>query len=263
MLVHLNFAADSLARLYDGSLPAGAGLSSSAAMTCSSCIAVLASQNLIEQVPKADIVRSAIRAENLTGVSCGGMDQAASVFSTRQGLLSVEFFPELDCLPLNMPTEPPSALVIANSLVVSDKKVTSKFHYNLRWVETRVACVLLAQHLGIDASQLRTGTLKELVHVYFGNPGGRLPPAKAIEQLDKMLSEVETVFGKYPSGVPWDQIYEKLGTDQAGFKERFHPSFDIEADSLHLLLRSRHVVGDLIQKVLLPQAISVAYAAVL
>lgn len=229
--------------LYDGTVPAGGGLSSSAAMTCSTCTAVLASFNVVDKVSKLELTKAAIRAENLTGVSCGGMDQAASVFSTQAGLLSVEFFPELDVASLNLPKAPSASLVVANSLVVSDKKVTSKFRYNLRWVETRVACHLLAKHLGVDPSTFKTGTLKELVHVYFGNEGARMPAAKAIEQLDVMLAETQKAFGGHADGYAWSDIHSLLGTTDATFREQFHPSVEIEADKLQLLKRTLHVVS--------------------
>lgn len=212
-------------------------------MCCSSVIAVLSAFKALDKVTKYDVVNCAIRAENVVGVSCGGMDQAASVFSSKAGLLSVEFHPTLDVQSLNLPTTPPAVLVIANSLVHSDKHVTSKFRYNLRFVETRVAAAILAKRLGI---KLNSGTLKELVDRRFGNATGRVDPSKALEQLDTILAEMETAFGSSKDGFAWTQVHGMLGTSESDFKERFHPAFDIEAQQLQLYKRTKHVVRALL-----------------
>jgi galactokinase len=67
------------------------------------------------------------------GVSSGGMDQSASIFSKPNYLLNVGFVPKLVSTLVPFPDgEPALSYVIANSLVTSEKAKTAKFHYNLR-----------------------------------------------------------------------------------------------------------------------------------
>jgi galactokinase len=80
----------SIQLLIDGTVPAGSGLSSSAAITTASVLAVL----YMHQSPKKQHVISkslvaslAIAAEKACGISVGGMDQTASVFGQPAKLL--------------------------------------------------------------------------------------------------------------------------------------------------------------------------------
>jgi galactokinase len=77
-----------------GDVPAGAGLSSSAAMECASLFAF---NNLLNAgMERLDIVRTAQKAENeFVGLQCGIMDMFASVFGKAQQLI------RLDCRSLS------------------------------------------------------------------------------------------------------------------------------------------------------------------
>lgn len=57
--------------LVDGQVPTGAGLSSSAALVCSSLIAVLKTHG-VEDIDKKELVEQAIIAERAVGVNAGG-----------------------------------------------------------------------------------------------------------------------------------------------------------------------------------------------
>ena len=59
--------------LVDGTVPAGGGLSSSAAFVCASALAALRA-NGIDQVPKKELVERAIVSERSVGVNSGGRD---------------------------------------------------------------------------------------------------------------------------------------------------------------------------------------------
>jgi galactokinase len=64
----------------DGAIPAGSGLSSSAAIECATALAVTALSGI--RLPLADLARLAQRAENdFVGVPCGMMDQMASMLA--------------------------------------------------------------------------------------------------------------------------------------------------------------------------------------
>lgn len=56
------------------------------------------------------------------------MDQAASIFGVPNHALHISFYPKLKAIPTRLPDSDPShAWVIANTLVVSDKKVSEVY----------------------------------------------------------------------------------------------------------------------------------------
>ena len=121
MLTHLEHKKDvppiTLSLLFSGSVPAGGGLSSSAAMTCCSSIAALKAYDGLDLISRTEMTEIAIESERLVGVNSGGLDQAASVFGQQSGLLHVEFVPKLSTTVVPLPKS--AVLVIANSLVVA------------------------------------------------------------------------------------------------------------------------------------------------
>ena len=117
-------------------------------------------------------------------------------------------------------------------------------------VETRVAATLLAQHLKVAATN---NTLKLVTDAHFSSSPASTPQ-QHIDQLAKMLEEVDSLFSSHSDGYTWDEVYSLLGgLSQQQFKERYHPTFEIEATRLQLYKRSRHVVCQLLQLVLIPR----------
>lgn len=97
------------------------------------------------------------------------MDQAASVISNAQSALYITFHPRLSAEPIPLPvTTPRPVFVCANSLIVADKVVSSKFCYNLRVVETLVAARVLARRLRVPVAKTEKVTLKQVVDRYLG-----------------------------------------------------------------------------------------------
>lgn len=102
------------------------------------------------------------------------MDQAASVMSNAQSALYITFHPRLSAEPIPLPiTSPRSVFVCANSLVVADKVVSSKYRYNLRVVETLVAARILARRLRVPVSKTERVTLKQVVDRFLGIQDGQ------------------------------------------------------------------------------------------
>lgn len=58
--------------LFTGSVPAGGGLSSSAAMCVSSCIAVARAVGSLDRLSKEELTEIAIESERMVGVQAGG-----------------------------------------------------------------------------------------------------------------------------------------------------------------------------------------------
>lgn len=272
--------------LVDGTVPEGSGLSSSSAMTTASAIAILEISGRREgefQVGRSDVTNVAIESERLVGVNSGGMDQSASVFSRPMHLLHIEFIPQLKARALPLPrTDPPFSFVIANTLVTSNKKLTAKYHYNLRVVECRLGALLLAKFLDlhVDYKTRPFPSYKTLVDSYFGHkapthgpirsnsqrpeklvpegvtrpalPSSRLPPRNAggAHELRTMMGLVGQALGGpgMEDGMTWEQVAEKLEVDP---KELEKAVADREVEpkdgKFKIWTRARHVFSEAIR----------------
>ena len=102
--------------IVDGRVPPAAGLSSSAALTVSSALALMAVNGLtLDALETAQMVA---RSEWYVGTLAGGMDQAASMLGRRDHALLIHFDP-LRVTTVKMP--PGVAIVVADSLEIADK----------------------------------------------------------------------------------------------------------------------------------------------
>ncbi|KAJ3066453.1 N-acetylgalactosamine kinase [Podochytrium sp. JEL0797] len=195
-----------LSIMISGTVPAGAGLSSSSAFVCASAVATAHSLHL--PLLKQSLTQTSIRAERYCGVQTGGMDQSISVMANPSAALLIQFHPELKATPVEIPSHPtPYRFVVANSLVTADKHVTSAKNYNLRVVETRVAAALMAAWVqglhegkGVFAG---VQTLRDVVDLYVAQQQRNAGPAgvfvgtegaKLIATLRNLESLNETIF---------------------------------------------------------------------
>uniref|UniRef100_A0A383V891 Galactokinase n=1 Tax=Tetradesmus obliquus TaxID=3088 RepID=A0A383V891_TETOB len=128
-----------------GTVPLGSGLSSSAAIVCSSSLAIAAVLGVAGSLTKGDVSEFTCTAERHVGVTSGGMDQAISVMGMPGVAMLVEFNP-VRATDVQLPAG--STFVIANSMAVSKKAETADRRYNLRVVECRLAAMMLAVALG-------------------------------------------------------------------------------------------------------------------
>jgi galactokinase len=136
----------------DGDVPAGAGLSSSAALECS--VAGALNDQLGLGLERPDLVALARQAENdFVGAPTGGMDQLASIFGERDRALL--------CDMRTLAVEPvPLGLEAAGLvLLVLDTKAPHQLTDGL-YGERRSACEQAARLLGVPA--LRDVSLEEL-----------------------------------------------------------------------------------------------------
>ncbi|ORY93289.1 galactokinase [Syncephalastrum racemosum] len=227
--------------LIDGSVPAGSGLSSSAAFVCASALAVIQANNL--GLTKQELTEIAIVAERNVGVNSGGMDQSASVFSEKQYALSVEFVPKLKTSLVKLPTvDPPMAFVIANTLVTADKFVTAPRNYNLRVVETKMAALFLSKALWIDNP---SDSLKEVCEDYFKDADYR--ERNPIYDLKRLLDTALTAFPKDSSGgqgYTLDEVAEMTGVPAQTLKEKYMTRFPVETDYFRLVQRTKHILTE-------------------
>ncbi|KAH9322749.1 hypothetical protein KI387_017388, partial [Taxus chinensis] len=134
--------------LVDGTVPTGSGLSSSAAFVCSSTIAIMAAFNV--NFPKKEVAQFTCECECHIGTQSGGMDQAISVMA-KPGFAELIDFNPIKASDVQLPAG--GTFVIANSLAESQKAVTAATNYNNRVVECRLAAIVLAIKLGMEARE--------------------------------------------------------------------------------------------------------------
>lgn len=237
-----DFKPKSMDVMIDGNVPAGGGLSSSAAFVCASALAVMAANDY--EVSKQDLLDLCIVSERSVGVYSGGMDQAASIFSDKGFLLYCRFFPEFSAEDVPVPTaDPEITFLIAQSFVVSDKAVSAARQYNLRVVEVTLAAVVLAKlheislnpdssSLGFSIRNFQEELLKKL---------GKSDLAEA-EQLDYMIDVVKSKLTA--ESYSRASVAEILEVDVARLEKAYFSKFKVEGDTFKLRQRATHVVEE-------------------
>lgn len=130
--------------IVDGCVPTGSGLSSSAAIVCSSALAILSVLG-VPRLKKGEVAEFTALAERYVGVISGGMDQAISVMGKKGVAQLIEFNP-VRAAPVTIPSE--AVFVIGNSMTVSNKAESATGRYNLRVVECRLASAMMAKAMG-------------------------------------------------------------------------------------------------------------------
>ena len=111
----------------------------------------------------------------------------------------------------------------------------------------RVVAALLAKSLDLDI-RADLPTAKHIMDAYFTSPLSHPPSIDFLQERQRrlgiMLSVVENVFGSHKENDDWSEIYERLDDiTPEQFKQRFHPTFDIEAGHLKLYKRAKHAVN--------------------
>lgn len=243
--------------LVSGTVPAGSGLSSSAAMVVASTLSFLAVNNKLDGITKGKLVEIAVANENRVGVNSGGMDQAASVISTLNSALYISFYPTLSAQPIELPAgraDPPAVFVIANSLVVSDKAVSAKTQYNLRVVETLVGARVLANRLGVKIGRQERVTFREVLGRWISGDEKESGEEIAVEELrdglERVLKEVE-VLKPTPEkvaggqlGVTMEEMISLSELPEPEFRQVYLSWVEVEATHFHLYNRAKHVFSE-------------------
>lgn len=228
--------------LVDGSVPAGGGLSSSAAFVCASALATLRANGL-EKVPKKELVELAIVSERSVGVNSGGMDQAASVFSVRGDAVSIKFSPELHAEALPFPKlDPPITFMIAQSFIAADKHVAAPEQYNLRVVECTLAAEVLAAKLGLklgsDSGPLGS-SLRGFQTAYFKSISNG-DQTDSEQQIRDVLSLSEDTLDKL-EGYSREDIASTLKLSVSALEEIFMKKFPVRGERFYIRQRAQHV----------------------
>lgn len=238
------FNPKSLEILMDGTVPSGGGLSSSAAFTTASALAVMYSSGETS-IDKTQLTELAIVSERAVGVNSGGMDQSASVFSLRGSALFVSFVPNLTARPVHFPkTSPELSFVIAQSFVQSDKQVTGPIYYNLRVVECSLAAAYLHGILNKSSSSLPADSsplgisLRGFHDAYFKGTSKSFE-----EQLTELIELTEKTLTK-EKGYTREEIASVIGISVEELNERFTTAFPVRAEYFKLRQRALHVFSE-------------------
>lgn len=236
--------------LVDGAVPAGGGLSSSAAFVCASALAALVARGE-DHIDKTELCELAIISEREVGVNSGGMDQSASVFSLRGSATYVSFVPKLEANPIKFPeVEPEFSFVIAQSFVAADKHTSGPVCYNLRVVECTLAAAVLAKIFALktplprDSSPLSTSLrgfhdtfIAEKGHIE-SSPSEETPSLEA--QLTRLASMVEDYLPQ-EEGYTREQISFFLDISVEELHQHYMSKFPVRAERFMLRQRALHV----------------------
>src|SRR5262245_37541500 len=129
--------------LVEGTVPPGAGLSSSSALVVGSALALLAVND--HSVLPLQLAGLTAVAERYVGTQSGGMDQAVCLLAGAGHALRIDFD------HLRAPALPVGAgysIVVCHSLVEAEKSGAARNAYNSRVIECRLACHVLERLLG-------------------------------------------------------------------------------------------------------------------
>lgn len=238
-----DFKPKSMEVLMDGTVPAGGGLSSSAAFVSASALAVMFA-NGEKEVDKTQLTELAIISERAVGVNSGGMDQSASVFSIRGSALFVSFLPSLTARPVHFPkTSPELSFVIAQSFVAADKHVTGPVCYNLRVVECSLAAAYLHAVLNKTKDPLPADSgplgvsLRGFHNTYFTN--STLSPE---DQLTELISLTKSTLTQ--DGYTREEIAPIIHLSIDELNSRFTSTFPVRAEKFKLRQRALHVFSE-------------------
>ena len=230
--------------LVNGSVPPGAGVSSSAAFVCASALAVLRA-NRDDDISKRELTELAIVSERAVGVNSGGMDQSASVFSVQGDAVSVSFSPKLHVEAVHFPeTEPPFTFMIANSFVTANKHETGPIHYNLRVVECTLAAEWLAKKHGVtlpNDAGASGKSLRGFQVAYFKGPEDSKKDHR--QQVQEMLQITEAELTN-KEGYTREEISSVLGITVPELEEQYMTKFPVRAERFLLRQRAQHVYSE-------------------
>jgi galactokinase len=229
--------------IMDGNVPAGGGMSSSAALVCASALSVMIANS--HDVSKRDLLDLAVVSERAVGVFSGGMDQAASIFSKRDYLLDCAFFPSFVAEHVPVPkSDPEFTFLVSQSFVAADKHVTAPKHYNLRVVECTLAAVVLAKlhDVGLKPDTSPLGFSLRNLQEEVMRKQGRLDQAPE-DQLAAMIAIVEKKLDQ-ENGYSREDLAGILGTSVKGLEEEHMSKFPVQADKFQLRRRALHVFSE-------------------
>ncbi len=190
--------ADGIDCTFLGSIPMGAGLSSSAALEVATAFAVLAYTGT--ELDKKEIGILAQAAENnFAGCNCGLLDQFSSIYGVHHGLIHSDFR-TLETYPVKLPDD-----VVFLMINPHIKHTLADSPYNARRMSCEKAAKELGEQLGRNVKALRDVSVEEfLAHKDKIDPEAAQRATHVIYEIDrvekgvKLLAEGKVAeFGQY------------------------------------------------------------------
>ncbi|KAI8057344.1 ribosomal protein S5 domain 2-type protein [Syncephalis plumigaleata] len=238
--------------LVDGTIPPGAGLSSSSAMVVASALATMAINNW--RLTKSELAIMCTNSERYVGTNGGGMDQTCSLFAKEEHALFIRFQPTLSATPIPLPHG--SAIVIIDSLVVSEKVAAADYQFNIRVLETRLAARVLAHSLGLylspanvdianaDKSLLEECTLRSVAQEWLSKNGygSSINVCENADALELFLSQVDIVFKRSPYTL--EEAAAAAGITVNELSNTYLTRFPVRISKLKLYDRAYHVYSE-------------------
>lgn len=132
-----------------GAIPMASGLASSSALVVAFAVALLSVNNL--ELDRHALADTLARGEQYVGTRGGGMDQTVCLLARQKHSLKIDFFPlRIELIPL------PGGynFVVCNSMVPAPKSAGTRFAYNLRAAESRIAAAVLSGSLAVPIKRL-------------------------------------------------------------------------------------------------------------
>lgn len=163
-----------------GSIPMGAGLSSSAALEVATAYAVLAYAG--KEIDKIDIAKIGQRAEHeFAGCSCGLLDQFSSIYGIHHGLIHSDFR-SLETYPVKLPDD-----VVFLMINPHIKHALAESPYNARRKSCEKAAAQLNELLDYEVTSLRDVKFED-----FEANKGRIDP-EAAQRATHVIGEIHRV----------------------------------------------------------------------
>ncbi len=204
----------------DSDVPAGAGLSSSAALECATALALTELAGLEGSVPRRELAAIARRAENdFVGVPSGIMDQSASLLCQAGHLLL------LDCRSLETAQVPFDPAPAGARLVIVNTRARHELSDG-EYGERRAECEEAARQLGV-ASLRDVASPAEVARL--ADPVLRRRARHVVSDNQRVLAVVELL----RSGPDDPEAYREIGRLLTGAHESLRDDFEIswpEAD---------------------------------
>ncbi|KAK9909559.1 hypothetical protein WJX75_004129 [Coccomyxa subellipsoidea] len=226
--------------LVEGQVPHGSGLSSSAALVCSTALAL--TEVLGVSAPQAEVAQFTAECEKFVGTESGGMDQAISIMG-ELGMAKLVHFHPIRTEDVTLPDG--AIFVIANSLAVSQKAVSAAKQYNLRVVECRLAAALLGLRLGVSkdkARELRTlREVEDLVREKWNGPKGSVMGAES-EVVRKLLDKKVYTHGELEKEL--DMELEDMFAGNPSQLASIKAAHDRDVGGFNLRDRAMHVYSE-------------------
>ncbi|KAF7494336.1 N-acetylgalactosamine kinase [Sarcoptes scabiei] len=214
-----------------GTIPAGAGLSSSSALVCSSALATFVAYHhslfkVSTPIPKLDIAMLCIKSERYIGTDSGGMDQAIAMLAEEGSAKLIDFIPQLNATNVKLPEG--VCWYVAHCGVSMHKAITS--HYNIRVAETRLAAAFIAKKLKIAGYKFGD-------QLWVVQQASAIPVAEMGDCLAKIFDTEKKFYTKM-------ELINFLGIDENDFDKIFLSRVTKPIGEFRLYQRAKHVYNE-------------------